>query len=622
MDRVIFLMEDDPNVFLECLLNPERLLLHRDSGVGEIESINGPLCGVGTTNNPVIFRGGGVTELELYLLFDIDLQASTQTYKDVRQLTKPLWDLTKVDQDIDPSMLPIARFIWGKSWNIPGAVMSLAENLENFTPTGVPQRSWLSMRFREVDIRHRKSTIQKKSFQTPNNKTINIDEWRQSVTEFPAMHFLTGGTFGIDGDNSLDDRGFHDQNEIIEKVLAGNLGLSVKNTIKSSKSLLGDLWERLSESDVGQVVQSAFDSTMIFITDLGNAKGSRLVENYNKAHNVLEKFVGEVESALTGTVIPFAGGLLQDVKTILSDISKQASQSIDAGKQILSKLELIGYQILSDGVSWANKAVDIIQGVGKQTLQEIEEFSDISLPNIQARLEELTKNTLRKGRKNISFLVDSLAKQLSKLPNFINQAWKNSKKPVAKLAESLLDAAVHAIGLFRSSGMSLQFAEEQSLSPVELADCHIIQLQTEVSKPAAERDTNLIQKQVDSLKIIMAESSLAQDEGFKQKFDNFIEMHSEEGLEEVSNLLSRVRDELEDQRIQHDCEVFERVRQASLEADSFDKRLLTRPSERLDQLAFKYFGEASFWRRLAYANDIADPLRLSANLILKIPNGV
>jgi hypothetical protein len=45
---------------------------------------------------------------------------------------------------------PLARFIWGKSWNIPGVIAEVAERLEWFTPEGIPRRSWLRMRMLRV----------------------------------------------------------------------------------------------------------------------------------------------------------------------------------------------------------------------------------------------------------------------------------------------------------------------------------------------------------------------------------------------------------------------------------------------------------------------------------------
>jgi hypothetical protein len=38
------------------------------------------------------------------------------------------------------------RFIWGRAWDIPVVVESVAERFERFTAGGAPQRSWMSLR--------------------------------------------------------------------------------------------------------------------------------------------------------------------------------------------------------------------------------------------------------------------------------------------------------------------------------------------------------------------------------------------------------------------------------------------------------------------------------------------
>ena len=41
-------------------------------------------------------------------------------------------------------------------------------------------------------------------------------------------------------------------------------------------------------------------------------------------------------------------------------------------------------------------------------------------------------------------------------------------------------------------------------------------------------------------------------------------------------------------------------------------------SERLDLLAYRYYGDPAAWRVLAWLNDIADPLRLEAGRLLRV----
>jgi hypothetical protein len=150
MERVAFLIESTGDR-LGCLLNPESLVIRRSAGVRSRRSAGGQLTGSGLADDPLLFTGGGRTEIELELLFDISLIGSTIQTEDVRDLTSPLWDLSENAVEDDGVGRPtLARFVWGKSWNIPGIVEAVAERLENFTPDGTARRSWLKMRFVRV----------------------------------------------------------------------------------------------------------------------------------------------------------------------------------------------------------------------------------------------------------------------------------------------------------------------------------------------------------------------------------------------------------------------------------------------------------------------------------------
>lgn len=153
MDRAAFLIEST-NERIRCLLNPDSVLIRRVAGIKPARSASGQLTGVGLSDDPLHFTGGGRTEVQLDLLFDVEIAGSSITTTDVRDLTAPLWNLTEGATDYGAttdgagtrySGPPIVRFVWGKSWNIPGVVASVAERLEQFTAQGVPQRSWLRM---------------------------------------------------------------------------------------------------------------------------------------------------------------------------------------------------------------------------------------------------------------------------------------------------------------------------------------------------------------------------------------------------------------------------------------------------------------------------------------------
>jgi hypothetical protein len=154
MERVAFL-DDFTGRRISCLLNPESLVLRRQAGVHSRQAVGGLVTGHGLSDDPLFFTGGGITELELDLLFDVALDpqpASSPTRsRDVRDLTRPLWDMAENDRREGAyGTLPTVRFFWGK-WHMPGVVVAVAERLEQFDSDGIPGRSWLRMRLRRVN---------------------------------------------------------------------------------------------------------------------------------------------------------------------------------------------------------------------------------------------------------------------------------------------------------------------------------------------------------------------------------------------------------------------------------------------------------------------------------------
>lgn len=149
MERVTFLLETGER--LGCLLNPESLAIRRLAGIRSRRSIGGGLTGAGLADDVLLHTGGGMTELQLDLLFDVTIAGSSIATEDVRDLTAPLWELAenRVGQD-GQLQSPVVRFVWGKSWNIPGVIVAISERLESFTPGGTPRRSWLRLRLLRV----------------------------------------------------------------------------------------------------------------------------------------------------------------------------------------------------------------------------------------------------------------------------------------------------------------------------------------------------------------------------------------------------------------------------------------------------------------------------------------
>jgi hypothetical protein len=150
MERVAFLIEETGER-IACLLNPESVVVRRVAGVRPRRSLGGSLTGSQLADDALLFTGGGMTEVFLNLLFDINIPGTLENIKDVRDLTSPLWKLSENTNEAniygEPSHV---RFVWGKSWNIPGVISKVSEHFDYFDKEGNPLRSWLRMRFLRV----------------------------------------------------------------------------------------------------------------------------------------------------------------------------------------------------------------------------------------------------------------------------------------------------------------------------------------------------------------------------------------------------------------------------------------------------------------------------------------
>ena len=150
VERVTLLLEQSGER-LSALLNPENLHLQRTAGLRVRGSMGGAVTGTALADSPLLFTGGGMTELRVDLLFDVTLGGSSVQTNDVRDLTQPFFSLA--ENVADPGgdgRPPLVRFISGKGWNFPGVVAAVAERLEYFTDLGSARRSWLRMRMLRV----------------------------------------------------------------------------------------------------------------------------------------------------------------------------------------------------------------------------------------------------------------------------------------------------------------------------------------------------------------------------------------------------------------------------------------------------------------------------------------
>lgn len=150
MERVAFLV-DETGERVDCLLNPETVQVTRLAGVRPRSAAGGQLVGAGLADDPLLFTGGGRTELVLDLLFDVDFIDAQVRPEDVRTLTRKLWILAENSAEERGSLRPpLVRLVWGKTWNVPGVIVAIAERFDAFAMGGNPRRSWLRLKLVRV----------------------------------------------------------------------------------------------------------------------------------------------------------------------------------------------------------------------------------------------------------------------------------------------------------------------------------------------------------------------------------------------------------------------------------------------------------------------------------------
>jgi len=152
MERAVFMIEES-GARIGCLLNPESVVISRRSGLRPRSGTSGLFTRTASMDDPLLFTGGGQTELDLQLLFDVEITAAArESFTDVREMTRPLMMMAENSHEEQGQRRrpPLVRFIWGKAWNIPGMILAAAERFDQFSITGVPERSWMTLKLRRL----------------------------------------------------------------------------------------------------------------------------------------------------------------------------------------------------------------------------------------------------------------------------------------------------------------------------------------------------------------------------------------------------------------------------------------------------------------------------------------
>ncbi len=150
MERVAFLI-DESGERVDCLLNPETVQVTRLGGVRPRGAAGGALVGSGLADDPLVFTGGGRTEITLDLLFDVEMVEEQNRPGDVRELTRKLWMLAENSAEEHGSVRPPQfSMVWGTTWYVPAVIVAIAERFDAFIYGGTPRRSWIRLKLIRV----------------------------------------------------------------------------------------------------------------------------------------------------------------------------------------------------------------------------------------------------------------------------------------------------------------------------------------------------------------------------------------------------------------------------------------------------------------------------------------
>lgn len=139
---------------IECMFNPREYTISRKVDWGNQGN------DTSDTGNKV-YRGGSPATLSLELFFDTYARRqSAGLVEDVRRYTRPLWELTQIDERAsDPGANPAVRkgrprkvlFQWGATWHFEAVITSMEQQFTLFMPDGTPVRSVIKVSFEQAD---------------------------------------------------------------------------------------------------------------------------------------------------------------------------------------------------------------------------------------------------------------------------------------------------------------------------------------------------------------------------------------------------------------------------------------------------------------------------------------
>jgi nucleoid-associated protein YgaU len=126
--------------FLDVQFNPQEYTINKGAQIAEIA-----VYGI---DSPILqFIRGQNETLGLELFFDTTEDGMGEGARDVTELTKPFYQLVKIQPKTHAP--PRIRFTWGQGLSFKAIVESVQQKFDLFNPNGVPLRATLTLSLRE-----------------------------------------------------------------------------------------------------------------------------------------------------------------------------------------------------------------------------------------------------------------------------------------------------------------------------------------------------------------------------------------------------------------------------------------------------------------------------------------
>jgi hypothetical protein len=617
VEHVAFLIEES-GALIRCLLNPETLVVRRLAGVRTRQPTGGRQASSGQLDDLIFFTGGGHTELELDLLFDIDLSRSSIPgisipAQDVRDLTGPIWKLAENSaRGQDTARPPQVRFLWGKAWNIPGVVLAIAERFESFTSSGIARRSWLRMRILRVNDIPPKG-ISTKAWATPRGllplptgenlpglpgeqrriyqplslSSRSEEQPTESLPEPTESHALPAQALRRNPDVQQAQQEMDQAiDTLVEGVFEAGSPPGLKEAVEEMQAAKGPMAPDEVTPSLFETVVRIGAAQAAAINSLANLPG------IEKTKNALVSLTPALDK-LGLTLAKVAGDALKSSAIIAAEAAEQISKNVATTlNQISSSIQKVPLPGVGQPPGAAERDSGLIAA-----LKDVEAVTEkISHPGDVSRAEVLQE-------------------RLDGIGALLNTDWaQNNPRQVHKLMQALWLAhdnlqAAEAVRQATSPGVLLKKAVDylRTCLPADQAGAQLALRRLEaiaqfiLTLPENRSDRDAIKESANQVR-----------QGLEILGDPEKNKKAHEFMKDALNRLEKIVE------IRLESEAAQIAGHACGEANSMPDEWHG-TSERLDQIAYRFYGHPAYWRLLAQANQIDNPLKLAPDQPLVIP---